>query len=366
MLLLALALVAAFAIGANNAAATVGAIVGSGIMREDKALLLAGIGMATGIMLEGWKMRPSVVGYMIKANQSSVTAPLLLASLIVLVVVTFFALPLSFSQALVGGAIGIGILTGTLNPRFAALVSASWVYAPLLSIPLSAAIYVALRAALPKGIFRRARINAVLVTLSSFYVSYVLGANTVGLLEGMSSTPSSESGPALAAAAFLGSYLAGKTVTKTVSEDIVGISPIASSGASFASALMVEVMTQLSIPVSVSQIGVTAIFGPAYTRRATVANKSRIAKIAAVWAIAPVLGFVLASGLYLLLPKTLPRCPIRTIETSLSSRSCSIARARMRMPEAIPKLVHASYSALVGRASCSSDQNLFTGIPRGP
>jgi phosphate/sulfate permease len=305
LLLLIVALIAAFAIGANNAAACVGAIVGSGIMREDKALLLAGIGMAMGILLEGWKMRPSVVGYMIKTNQASVMASLLISSLIVLIIVTFFAIPLSFSQALVGGAVGIGILAGTLNVKFAALVSVSWIYAPLLSIPLSAAIYVALRRALPKGIFRRAEVNAILVTTSSFYVSYVLGANTVGLLEGMSSASPSESGSALAFAALLGSFLAGRNVTKTVSEDIVGISPVASSGASFATALMVEIMTQLSIPVSVSQIGVTALFGPALTRRASIANRGRIARIIAVWAMAPIIGFVLAPCTYLLLPKSI-------------------------------------------------------------
>ena len=305
MLLLLLSLIAAFAIGANNASACIGAIVGAGLMDESKALLLAGIGIALGIFLEGWKMKPSILKYMINSNDPKIAACLLIASLIVLSIVTFFALPLSFSQALVGGAIGIGIVTGNLNWGFAGLVSLSWLYAPLVSIPVAGLIYLVLRRILPRGIFNRAQINAILVVLSSFYVAYVLGANTVGLLEGMTESSDAVSGPLLAISAFLGSYIGGKTVTNTVSQDIVGISPIASAGASFSGALIVEIMTQLAIPVSVSQIGVAALFGPALARKITISNHSKIIKIVLIWAIAPLIGMVLALAFYAMLPNSI-------------------------------------------------------------
>jgi PiT family inorganic phosphate transporter len=306
LILFALSLFAAFAIGANNASACVGAVVGAGLMNQEKALALAGAGMATGILLEGWKMKPSIVGKLLLFSDPKINACLLLSSLIVLLMVTLFAIPLSFSQALVGGAVGIGALEGTLNSGFALVVGSSWVYAPLMSIPVAALIYVFLKKALPKGIFQRARVNAFLVLASSFYVAYVLGANTVGLLEGFSSTPVTVAGPSLALASFLGSFVAGKKVTKTVSEDIVGISPVASSGASFGGALVVELMTQLAVPVSVSQIGVAALFGPSLAHKATVSNRSKVLRIIFVWALAPIFGFALAVGLYSVMPNGLP------------------------------------------------------------
>ncbi|MGC9175360.1 MAG: inorganic phosphate transporter [Thermoprotei archaeon] len=149
--------------------------------------------------------------------------------------------------------------------------------------------------------------STILASVSSFYVPYVLRANTVGLLEAMMTISPSESGLVLAAAAFLGWYLAGKIVTKTVSEGLVGIGHVASTAASLGGALMVEIMTQLAVPVSVSQIGVDAIFVPAFTRNVRISNKRNIARVVATWAIAPVLGLALASGLYLILPKGISR-----------------------------------------------------------
>lgn len=299
LLFLLLALIAAFTIGANNASACVGAIVGAGLMKDREALVLAGLGMMLGTIGEGWKMKPSI-GYLLgpSAQQQQVLFALMLSSLIVLAVVTLFAIPLSFSQALVGGAIGIGLLTGTLDVRFATVVSLSWVYAPLLSIPAAAGIYLLLRRLLPKRLFLRARINAVAVLVSSFYVSYVLGANTIGILDGVTALPTWTAGLALGTAAFLGSALGGRLVTRTVSQNLVGISPVASSGASFGSALLVEVMTQLAIPVSVSQMGVAAILGPALTRRVRVSNGKEMAKVVLTWAIAPAMGLLLATAMY--------------------------------------------------------------------
>lgn len=294
-------------LGANNLSTCLGTSIGTRVLRYRHALALAAIGILAGTLLEGGKMSKAITSGIVSSSDPKLVLSVTLSSLLIMGVLTFRKLPISLSQVAIGATVGSGFALGIhINWQFALLVGSSWLLTPLsglmIAIPLSI---------ISRMVARRLRrilvVNALyayLAVFSGIYASYALGANTVGLIIGMMGTSQSQQllvSILFGLGAIAGMVAFSRGTTRSVAENIVGLSPSASFAAQMGGALTVHGFTQAGIPVSVSQAVIGGIFGAAIPRKVVVRNDRLTREILLGWTLAPLLGAFLSLVLTLIM-----------------------------------------------------------------
>jgi phosphate/sulfate permease len=212
-------------------------------------------------------------------------------------IATFFKIPTSTSQAIVGGVVGTGLAFGAdINYSKVIIIAESWVICPFLVMALSFIL-----SHLMGFVIRRIRIGVMLVQnvlgwlalTSGCYVAYSLGANHAGIAVG----PISNLGiinPTIllfigGVAIAVGAITYGKKVTDTVGK---GITPLDITGAFVAqisSAFGIHLFSIFGIPVSTSSAIVGAVVGVGMTKGAKAISKKTIWTILIGWVLTPCL-----------------------------------------------------------------------------
>ena len=300
LLSLLLAVMVCVVLGANNASACVETSAGIVSMEYLVLATAGGLGIIAGAVVEGGKLSNAVYGGVLFSPSNKATAIVLLATLIVMLVATILNLPLSLTQAMVGAALPIGLLLELgVNWRFFALVAVSWATAPFVAAAFSIVIYQVTRLTSRRmgSVFRRARMYAAMTLGGSFYVGYALGANGVGLVDGISksviNTPLVFS-VLLSIASVTGIYLFGYGVVRTVSERILALAGSAALAAQLGGALTVHLFTQLGVPVSIIQATIGGIAGIGQAKDIAIMNRRIVLRIVLGWVVAPLTGLALA------------------------------------------------------------------------
>ena len=208
---------------------------------------------------------------------------------------TFFRIPTSTSQAVVGGVMGIGLAVGAEMDYFKLItVAESWIVCPLLVIVLAFVLYHLLLLVL-----KSIRISTLLVQnalglmaiLSSCYVAYSMGANNAGNAVGPIANlgivnPTillSIGGVSIA----VGAATYGKKVADTVGK---GITPLDIPGALIAqasSAFGLHLFSIMGIPVSTSSAIVGAVVGVGLVKGAKAISQKTILTILLGWILTP-------------------------------------------------------------------------------
>lgn len=270
--------------------------MGARTLRYSHAFALASLGVMAGIFLEGDKLSGAITSGIASSNSPQYGFAVVASSFAIMAFLTYRKLPISLSQVAVGAAIGSAIARGiAVNWVFTVLVLSSWLLTPVVGLAISILLSL-MTAKIAKKVRKLLKLNmlyAYLTILSGIYASYVLGANTVGLVIGMAQAPGAEHliiSVAFGLATVLGMLLFSKGTTRSVAENIVGLSPSASFAAQMGGAVTVHGFTQFGIPVSVSQAVVGGVFGAALPRKIVVRNDRLTKEIILGWTVAPVLG----------------------------------------------------------------------------
>lgn len=292
-------------LGANNLSTCLGTTIGTHALRYSHALALASVGLLAGILLEGNKMSGAITSGVVSSSQPKLIFAVAISSFVIMAFLTFRKLPISLSQVAIGATVGSAFALGIpVNWQFTLIVASSWLLTPLaglaLSIPLSVTSRIIARRV--RKVLTLNALYAYLTIFSGLYASYTLGANTVGLIIGMTGTPQSEHllvSILFGIATIIGMIGFSRGTTRSVAENIVGLSPSASFAAQMGGALTVHGFTEVGIPVSVSQAVVGGVFGAAIPRKMVVRNDRLTREIIIGWTAAPLLGatlsFVLSS-----------------------------------------------------------------------
>jgi len=287
-------------LGANNASACFGANVGAGFVRYRTAAVLAALGVFLGVIIEGAKLSRAVYhGVLGEVSMEAMTI-IMVTAMIIIGVATIFRLPLSLSESLIGSAVGIGIGSQiNVNWRFTLTVFAFWVINPFFSAILSVAICRMLSYATSrvKNTLTLNYIYGKVASALSFYVAYVLGANTLGLVSGIYAPfmPIKEIIPLLfGLAAALGIYFLSRGITESVGREIIGLSPVTALVSQLSGAITVHLFTQFGLPVSITQAQVGGILGIGIAKRIVFMNKRKSRNIILGWMLAPLAGVVIS------------------------------------------------------------------------
>ena len=300
-------LIFGFAFGWNNAGLTTGNL--SNLMNYNLALILTIAGVFAGLLIFGREMSSSIVGKLVSANipTNDVLAGVV-ASVVLLILLTVLRLPVSLSNCTVGAFVGAGLAShSALNGGFLTEIVASWVVGPFLSALVTIVAYITVvrlerNSPLPTVSF----VNRILLVVSVFYVAFALGGNNIGLIVSFAkSNYAYDSSLLLDSAVFLttaaGMVLFGKSIAKIVGDKIVGLSQIKTLSAMLGSAIITSVFTFLSVPVSLTQVIIGGMLGAGIAHRPSIVNNRELVQLFAGWTLVTLasagLGFLLAMAI---------------------------------------------------------------------
>ena len=295
-------------IGANDAGNCVGTTVGSGLLGYRRAVLLVAGFALLGALLQGGEVM-STVGKGIATSElpSLAVFTAMLSAGIFVTVATLLRIPVSTSQAIVGGVAGVGLAVGAdLDASALVRIAEVWVVCPILVGILAVVIYLVSRSLL-RRVGRHSvwqRLPSALLILSACYISFSLGANHVGTAMGPITNLEIDpkwlsllGGAALA----VGVLTFGRRVTQTVGSGITPLDTVSAFSAQTAAALAVHFFSILGIPVSTSQSIVGAVIGVGILHGVRTVRVRRIGGIAVGWVATPTAAGLFSYGLYRLL-----------------------------------------------------------------
>jgi PiT family inorganic phosphate transporter len=294
-------------IGANDTANCIGTSVGCGLISFKKAAILIAIFAMLGALLQGHHVMQTIGKGIVKQELNSLAVLVaLICSGFFVFIATFFKIPTSTSQAIVGGVVGIGLSVGAKVDfsKFIVIIE-SWVVCPFLVMGLAVALNVLLGIILRK--IRRGSIlfqHALgwMAILSGCYVAFSMGANNAGNAVG----PIANLGivpPIIllfigGASIATGAITYGKKVADTVGKAIVPLDIPGAFAAQVSAALGMHLFSILGIPVSTSSAIVGAVIGVGLVRGVRAVSRKTILIIVTGWVLTPCLAALSSFFLY--------------------------------------------------------------------
>ena len=295
-------------IGANDAGNCIGTSVGSGLLSFRRAIILVSVFAIAGGVLQGGHVMKTI-GKGIVTSELPFLAVLtaLLCAGIFVTMATLLKLPVSTSEAIVGGVLGVGLAAGAdLNPSTILSIGKVWVICPILVGVLAALIYVITRLLLRTlgGSRFWQRLPQVMLLVSAAYISYSLGANHVGTAMGPIANlgyPPGWLGLLGGVSLVVGAITFGRRITETVGRGITQLDVVSAFSAQMAAALAVHYFSMLGLPVSTSQSIVRGVIAVGLLQGDRTIQPRKIAKIAIGWVATPTAAGLFSFGLYRLL-----------------------------------------------------------------
>lgn len=298
-------------IGANDSANCAGTSVGSRLISYRRAAVLVAVFALFGALV-GSRQVVETVGKGIVAEELPPVAILvaMVSAGLFVTMATFYKLPVSTSQAIIGAMTGIGLAAGS-EVNFSLVVGIVWVWilSPVLAAIFSFLLYHLF--ALPLHLIRRIgildRILGWSVVASTGYAAFTLGANNIGNAVGPLANLSLRSpwitllgGLALAS----GVLAYGRGVTETVARGVIPLDPLSAFTVQTSIALVAHLFAIVGVPVSTSQTIVGALIGIGLIKGVRAISREKVIVIAIGWVVTPAAAGLLAFGLYRILSQT--------------------------------------------------------------
>lgn len=295
-------------IGANDAGNCVGTTVGSGLLSYRQAITLVATFAILGALLQGGNVMKTIgTGIVTEQLPTAALFAALISAGLFVTLATFFRLPVSTSQAIVGSLTGVGLAAGA-KVDFSKLLTIGevWIICPFLTGLLSFVLY-----HVSSFLLRRAgrpafwnRVPNVLLILSACYVSFSMGANNIGNSVGPIANLGIRStwlgllgGVSLA----VGVFTFGRRVTETIGSGIAPLDTVSAFAAQASAAIAIHFFSLVGIPVSTSQAVVGAVVGVGLVRGARLIKSRSIVEIVIGWVATPTLAGMFAFAVYKLI-----------------------------------------------------------------
>ncbi|MGQ9718832.1 MAG: anion permease [Nitrososphaerales archaeon] len=303
LIILSLALLIAFVFGWNNSSLCTGSLTSSGLLSYKKSVALASLGLALGALIEGGKMRTSLIGFVTESTSTPALLSIFITTLSLMLILTLLPIPASLSHLSVGAYVGANFAIGSLiDTNALGLIILSWLLVPVFSAIITTLLYLlTTRIAQRFSLLALDAFNRVAVMTVVFYIAYALGANNIGMMNGLympfiygDLILSELMVTIMAISAVMGIVIFGKRITKTVGEGLIVLSPKGVLTGMFSSALLMWLFTQFSIPISMTQAIVGGIIGAGLVKRHVIFNRNILYEIIGSWVVVTTIGFIIS------------------------------------------------------------------------
>jgi len=290
IVLFALTFVAVMLVAGNNLSACVGPAVGSRIITKRFGMMLGAIGFSVGLLVQGAGMTKTV-NMLLPNGAMQFRAEALLVAILIFAIADLIRAPMSVSMSLVGVLAGLSVAEGTFRSGFYVTeVVVMWVAAPLIAIAFTFYLIRTINRSKPRNFWRRLQIYKVLLIALALSTSYVLGANTLGLI-----VATGGFGLSLAAlsvvAIFIGAFFLSAGEIRRVSEELFLMRYPNATTTLLTSTVLVEAATLLKIPLSNTQALSASVFGAGVSYKSKFVSAKPFLVIVVSWVIAPLLSF---------------------------------------------------------------------------
>ena len=286
-----------WSLGANDSANVFGTAVSSFMVNYRLATVLIAIFVLIGALVGG---KPGLETLGSLTEQSFRTAFIIsISAALTVTIMTALKIPVSTSQAVVGGIIGIGILQKHIEFHYLYKVIICWIGTPIGAIFFSMILYPSLAIFFRKlnmHFLTYDRTMRILLILAGIYGAYALGANNVANVTGVFY----KSGMINKFQALLigglsigvGALTYSKNVMITVGRKIISMDAFSAFISVLSEAITVHIYAIIGVPVSTSQALVGAIVGVGIVKGIKMVSGKTILMIAIGWFLTPVLGMV--------------------------------------------------------------------------
>ena len=283
-------------IGANDTANCIGTSMGCGLISFRNAVILVAIFSILGALLQGQYVMETIGRGIVKTDLSYLAVIIaLVCSGFFVTLATFFRIPTSTSQAIVGGVVGIGLaVNAEVDFSKFIVIAESWVICPLMVMALSFGLMHLLRLILRRfeaGSFLFQNALGWLAIGSACYVAFSMGANNAGNAVGPIANLGILHPKLLLLMAGLSIAVGAATYGRKVADTVgKGITPLDIPGAFVAqlsSAFGMHFFSLLGIPVSTSSAIVGAVVGVGLVKGMKAISKKTLAAILLGWLLTP-------------------------------------------------------------------------------
>ncbi|KLO24087.1 inorganic phosphate transporter [Marinitoga sp. 1155] len=289
-----------WSLGANDAANIFGTAVSNRIVKYRTATIISAIFILIGAVLGGAKGIETISNV---TAQSLISGSIsVLSAAITMTVMTYFGVPVSSSQAIVGSIMAVGLIEGGVNWSIILKLVLAWVGTPIggmifgfisykiLSIPFNKI----------KSIYMKERVVQIATLIIGAYGSYSLGANNVANITGVFASSIGVSTAALVGglAISFGVLTYSYKVMMTVGRQIIELDYFSAAIAVLGESITVWIYALLGIPVSTSQAIVGAVIGAGYARGSRLTNKKILFKILSAWVNTPISAGIITAIIY--------------------------------------------------------------------
>ncbi|WP_456367298.1 anion permease [Thermococcus sp.] len=260
----------AWNIGSNDSANAMGTAVGSEILSFRQATLTIAIFVLLGAYLKGYKVMKTVGEGIVPQGYLTMEMALiaLLSAGIWVTIATIKGLPVSTTQAIVGGVIGVGLARNApVNWWTLTKIAIAWVASPILSGILAMILYKFYSYVISriKSVSTIEALYKALAILGGSYMAFNFGTNEVanasGPIVGAGFLTPKTAGVLVALSLAIGSLTFSYAVMHTVGKKITALGPVSAFAAQFGSAISVSLANILGLPVSSSQSIVGGVVG---------------------------------------------------------------------------------------------------------
>lgn len=294
-------------LGANDSANVFGTAVSSRMVKYSTAIILSALLILLGALLQGEHGMATISSLSEGGVHSAFITSL--AAGITVMTMTILKLPISTSQAVVGGIIGVSVASGTsVDTAALTKIGVSWVATPIGAFLFTLVFYTFFRKVLQLIRPTMETTDSLLrwgLLIAGSYGAYALGANNVanvtGVYAGNLLTVNQAviiGGISIAA----GVLTYSKNVMMTVGKGIVPLDPFSAFITVIAQSVTVHIFAVIGVPVSSSQAIVGAVLAIGLLKNIESIRISTVVKVFSGWIITPTAAFAIAYILITLFP----------------------------------------------------------------
>jgi len=284
-----------WSLGANDSANVFGTAVSSFMVNYRLATIIIAIFVLIGALLEGAPGLETLGGI---TEQSFNTAFLIsISAALTVTIMTILKIPVSTSQAVVGGILGIGILQKHIEFQYLYKVIICWIGTPIGAIFFSIILYPSIAFFLRKlhmHFLTYDRMMRFLLILTGIYGAYALGANNVANVTGVFYKAGMvDKFEALLIGGLsigFGALTYSRNVMITVGRKIIPMDAFSAFISVLSEAITVHIYAIIGVPVSTSQALVGGVVGIGIVKGIRMVSGKTIIKIVIGWFLTPALG----------------------------------------------------------------------------
>lgn len=295
-----------WSLGSNDAANVFGTAVASHMVRYWTAAILCSVFVVVGAVIGGshgietyQQLSPMAL------DEAFVVG---LAAGLTVTLMSYWRLPVSTSQAVVGALVLVGVLQSTLDLSSLTKVVLCWIGTPVGATLITIVLYFLLGKLMNRlhlSVFSYDRTLRWGLMAAGSYGAYSLGANNVANVTGPFAGPaglSPEWAALIGAVAIAAGVLTySRNVMMTVGRNLVKLDAFTAFVAILSEAITVHIYAMIGVPVSTSQAIVGAVLGVGILKGTRTINTKVLVRILFGWLGTPTISAAIAGLLYLLM-----------------------------------------------------------------